>query len=157
AESRWIIIRALEGFVMMRQRLMVAAIVMAVGLPAPGAARGQDAPRKLVAPVRGEAKVEITKPDTKPGPKEVVTTMLIKNISSAPIAGLKIEENWYKGNNAVGGDSYRHPRPLPPGEVIQITLRVPRDKIVGARNQYQFTHAHRTVKVTTVPKLELTK
>ena len=142
---------------MMRQGSMVAAIVMAVGLSASGVLAGQEAPRKLVAPVRGEAKVEITKPDTKPGPKEVVTTMLVKNVSSAPIAGLKIEENWYKGNNAVGGDSYRHPRPLPPGEVIQITLRVPRDKIVGARNQYQFTHANGTVKVTTVPKLELPK
>ena len=142
---------------MMRQGSMVAAIVMVVGLSASGALAGQEAPRKLVAPVRGEAKVEITKPDTKPGPKEVVTTMLVKNISTAPIAGLKIEENWYKGNNPVGGDSYRHPRPLPPGEVIQVTLRVPRASIVGARNQYQFTHANGTVKVTTVAKLDAPK
>lgn len=141
---------------MMRLGSMVAAIVLAVGLSASGATAGQEA-RKLVAPVRGEAKVEITKPDTKPGPKEVVTTMLIRNASNAPIAGLKIEENWYKGNNAVGGDSYRHPRPLPPGEVIQITLRVPRASIVGARNQYQFTHANGTVKVTQVAKLDAPK
>src|SRR5262245_58591634 len=141
---------------MMRLGSMMAVLIMAVGFPAAGAF-AQETPHKLVAPVRGEAKVEITKSDTKPGPKEVVTTMLVKNISAAPIAGLKIEENWYKGNNPVGGDSYRHPRPLPPGEVIQVTLRVPRDKIVGARNQYQFTHANGTVKVTTVPKLELPK
>jgi len=142
---------------MIRRSSILAAMVVAVGLSASGVAAAQEAPRKLVAPVRGEAKVEITKPDTKPGAKEVVTTMLVKNVSSAPIAGLKIEENWYKGNNAVGGDSYRHPRPLPPGEVIQVTLRVPRDKIVGARNQYQFSHANGTVKVTTVPKLDAPK
>ena len=57
----------------------------------------------------------------------------------------------------MGGDSYRHPRPLPPGEVIQITLRVPRASIIGARNQYQFTHANGTVKVTTVAKLDAPK
>jgi hypothetical protein len=139
---------------MMRLGSPMAIVALGVGLSAGAAVADQNTAPKLVAPVRGEALVEITKPDTKPGAKEVVTTMLIRNASKSPIAGLKVDENWYKGNNAVGGDSYRHPRPLQPGEVIQVTLRVPRANIVGARNQYQFTHANGTVKVTTVPKLE---
>ena len=113
--------------------------------------------KKLVAPVRGEALVEITPPDTKPGKDEVVTTIRVKNTSKAPIAGFKVEENWFKGSDAIGGDSYRHPRPLQVGEVIQITLRTPRSRVVGARNQYQFSHANGTIKPTPVKKLDLPK
>jgi hypothetical protein len=87
----------------------------------------------------------------------VVSTILVKNVSSGPIAGFKIEENWYKGNDPVGGDVYRHPRPLPVGEVIRVQLKTPRAAIVGARNQFQFSHANGTVKPTTVKMLELPK
>jgi hypothetical protein len=114
-------------------------------------------PKKLVAPVRGEAAVEITAPDTKVGGNEVVTTLRVKNTSKAPIAGFKVEENWFKGSDAIGGDSYRHARPLQVGEVIQITLKTPRSRVLGARNQYQFSHANGTVKPTTVKKLDLPK
>lgn len=115
------------------------------------------AAKKLIAPVSGEAKVEITAPDTKLGGNEVVTTIRVKNVSTAPIAGFRVDENWFKGNDPIGGDSYRHPRPLQVGEVIQITLKTPRSRIVGARNQYQFSHANGTVKPTTVKKLDLPK
>jgi hypothetical protein len=114
-------------------------------------------PKKLVAPVRGDAVVEITAPDTKLGGNEVVTTLRVKNTSKAPIAGFKVEENWFKGQDAIGGDSYRHPRPLQVGEVIQITLKTPRSRVVGARNQYQFSHANGAIKPTTVKKLDLPK
>ncbi len=113
--------------------------------------------RKLIAPVRGEAKVEITPPDTKVMGDQVVTIIRVKNTSNAPIAGFKVEENWYKGNDAIGGDSYRHPRPFQVGEVIQITLKTPRARVVGARNQYQFSHANGAVKPTPVKKLDMPK
>ena len=113
--------------------------------------------RKLVAPVRGEAVVEITLPDTKLNKDQVVTKIRVKNTSKAPIAGFKIEENWFKGSDAIGGDSYRHGRPLQVGEVIEITLTTPRSRVVGARNQYQFSHANGTVKPTTVKRLDMTK
>jgi hypothetical protein len=71
--------------------------------------------------------------------------------------GLKIEENWYKGNDPVGGDTYRHPRPLPVNEVIEVSLKTPRALIIGARNQYQFSHANGTIKATTVKTLDLPK
>jgi hypothetical protein len=140
---------------MMRLGSLVVAVAVGVGVPA--VATGQDAPRRLVAPVRGEAAVEITAPDTKVMGNEVVTTIRVKNVSSGPIAGLKIDENWYKGSDPVGGDTYRHPRPLPVGEVILVTLRSPRARIIGARNQYQFSHANGTVKPTAVKSLELPK
>jgi hypothetical protein len=134
------------------------AVVTVAGLSVlPAAAAGQDAPRKLIAPVRGEANLDITKPNTKVVGSEVVTVIVVRNASTGAIAGLKIEENWYdKAGNAVSGDSYRHPRPLPPGEVISVTLKTPRRPSMDS-NQYQFSHANGTVKTKVVPKLEVPK
>ena len=113
--------------------------------------------RKLMASIRGEAVVEATPPDSKIGPNEVVTTIRVKNISRGPIAVFRVQENWFKGNDAIAGDNYRHVRPLQVGEVIQITLKTPRARVVGARNQYQFSHANGTIKATTVKRLDLPK
>jgi hypothetical protein len=136
--------------------ILIAAVTTAMGAGASFA--GQAAPaKKLVAPVRGEANVEITKPDTKIVGNDVVTVIRVKNMATAPIAGFKIEENWYKGSDAIGGDVYRHRQPLQAGEVIQITLRTPRARVVGRTNQYQFSHANGIVKPKQVAKLDLPK
>ena len=118
---------SIEGLTMMRLGWLVGAVALGLGLSA--AVPGQDAPRKLVAPVRGEAPVEITAPNTRAVGNDIVTTIRVKNVSAAPIAGFRIEENWYKGNDPVGGDTYRHPRPLPVNEVIEITLTTPRARL----------------------------
>jgi hypothetical protein len=142
---------------MMRLGSLVVAIALGVGLSASSVVAGQDAPRKLVAPVRGDAAVEITAPDTKVVGNDVVTKIRVKNVSTGPIAGFRIEENWFKGGEALSGDSYRHGRPLQVNEVIEITLTVPRARVVGARNQYQFSHANGAVKPKTVKTLDLPK
>ena len=137
------------------QGLLAVSVAGLCALPA--AAAGQDAPRKLIAPVRGEANVDITKPNTKVVGNEVVTIIMLRNASTGAIAGLKVEENWYdKGGNPVGGDTYRHPRPLPPGEIITVTLKTPKKPTMNS-NQYQFTHANGAVKTKVVPKLEAPK
>lgn len=125
----------------------VAAVSVALLTGVPLAAQ------KLVAPVRGNARVEITKPNTKIVGKEIVTTFLMKNIESAPIAGIKVEENWFdKAGNPVMGDIFRHPKPLQPGEVITVSFKVPRSPNMQ-RNQYLFAHANGNLKQTVVPKL----
>ena len=141
---------------MMRLGWLVGAVALGVGLSA-GSALAQEAPRKLVAPMRGEATVEITPPNTRAVGNDIVTTIRVRNSSKAPIAGFRVEENWYKGNEAISGDSYRHRTPFLPGEVIEIKLTTPRTRIVGARNQYQFSHANGTVKPTSVKSLDLPK
>ena len=128
---------------MMRLGSFVVAI--ALGLSATSVLAGQDAPRKLIAPVRGEALVEVTPPNTKIGANEIVTT---------------ITETWYKGQEALSGDTYRHMRPIQVNEVIEATLTVPRSRVVGARNRYDFAHQNGTVKteaVKTLPAPETTK
>jgi len=134
----------------MSRASQVAAAVVALAFGVPSLAAGQS---KLVAPVHGEAKIEITKPATKGVGKEVVTTLMVKNVDKAPIAGFKVEEYWYdKGGNPLGGGVYRHPRPLQPGEIITVTLKTPRSTNLD-RNQVGFGHAYGPVKKTVVPKL----
>jgi hypothetical protein len=143
---------------MKRLGSMIVTVAAATAVAAGVSFAGQAPPaRKLVAPVRGEAPVEITPPDTKIVGSDVVTVIRVKNTATAPIAGFKVEENWFKGNDPIAGDSYRHPRPFQVGEVIQITLKTPRSRVVGARNQYQFSHANGAIKPTAVKKLDLPK
>ena len=131
-------------------QFMIAAVAVVTLV---GTVEAQE--RRLVAPVRGEAVIEYTKPATKVSANEVVTVIRLKNINKAPIAGLRVEENWYAGGNPVGGDTYRHPRPLPPDAVIEITLSTPRRPGMSSP-QYVFTHANGTIKPQLVGKLEIT-
>lgn len=111
--------------------------------------------RKLIPPIRGEAQLEMTKPNTKVVGGEVITVILARNpATTGAIAGLKVEENWYdKKRNPVGGDVYRHKTPLKAGEAITITLRTPKNAQMDT-NQYQFSHANGTIKPVIVPKIE---
>jgi hypothetical protein len=136
--------------------LVAPAAIAQTPAPAPAAPAAQ-APRKLISPVRGEATVEYTRPVTKRAGANVVTTLTVKNTSAAPIAGFRLEENWAdKAGNLAGGDIYRHPKPLMPGEVINITLTSPFNARMTA-NSYNFVHANGTVKPKSVPKIDVPK
>ena len=146
--------------------LSVAAAFLAAGAaeaqaPKPataGAAAQAPAERpKLVAPIRGVAQIGYTKPLVKRGKvggKDfVITTMQIKNMATGPIAGLKVDDFWYdSGGNPLPSDSYRHPRPLQPNEVITVTLETPADTRMN-RNQWQFSHANGEIKPVLVAKM----
>lgn len=130
--------------------LLLAPAAFAGQAPAPAA---QAAPRKLISPVRGEATVEFTKPNTKVVGSNVVTVFTIKNTSALPIAGFKLEESWIdKAGTLSGGDTHRHPKPFMPGEVITVTLTTPRNSRM-ASNSYNFSHANGTIKPKSVAKI----
>ena len=147
--------------------LTAAALAAAIGFviapaalaqtPPPAAPAAQAAPRKLISPMRGEVTVEFTNPSTTRKGGDVVTTMTVKNTSSGPIAGFRIEESWAdKSGNLAGGETYRHPKPLMPGEVIQVTLTTKANPRM-ASNSFNFVHANGTVKPKRVPKIEVPK
>jgi hypothetical protein len=137
--------------------LVAPAAIAQTPAPAAPAAPAAQAPRKLISPIRGEATVEYTRPNTARKGANIVTTMTVKNTSSAPIAGFRIEENWSdKTGNLAGGDVYRHPKPLMPGEVINITLTSPFNARMTS-NSYNFIHANGTVKPKSVPKIDVPK
>jgi hypothetical protein len=122
--------------------------------PAPAAPA---APRKLISPFRGDATVEYTKAVTKRVGADIVTTMVIKNTAPGPVAGFRLEESWSdKSGNLAGGDVYRHPRPLMPGEVITVTLKTPFNTRMSS-NSYNFIHANGNVKPKLVPKIDVPK
>ena len=124
--------------------------------PAPAAPAAQ-APRKLISPFRGDASVEFTSPSTKPVGANVVTTMTIKNTSPGPLAGFRLEESWADATgNLAGGDTYRHPRPFMPGEVINITLTTPKNARMKNKS-LNFYHANGNVKPKKVAKIEVPK
>ena len=123
--------------------------------PAPARPNDEGAKPKLVSPIRGEAQIQYLSPVQKAEGKDIiVTTIKIKNVSNAPIAGLKVDEFWYDkaGQPVTGAQTFRLRRPLQPGEVVDVVLRVQR--VPGmANNQYKFEHQNGTIKPTRVPRL----
>lgn len=148
--------------------LSVAGVLLAAGVVSAGQAKpavtppatttqapnDEGAPKKLVAPVRGEAVLGYLKPVTKRDGNMIVTTITVKNLSNGAIAGLKVDEFWYdKGGEPVAGaQPFRWRKPLQPGEVIDVVLRVPTNPKMD-RNQYKFEHANGTIKTQLLPKL----
>jgi hypothetical protein len=114
----------------------------------------EGAPKKLVPPVRGEATIGYLKPVSKREGNMIVTTIKIKNLSNGAIAGLKVDEFWYDkaGDPVTGSQPFRYRKPLQPGEVIEVVLKVPTNPKMD-RNQYKFEHANGTIKTTLLPKL----
>jgi len=112
------------------------------------------APTKLVAPFRGEAELQYTQPATKRVGNMIITTMRVKNATNAPLAGLRIDEFWYdkSGNPVTGSKTFRHPRPLQPGEVIDVRLEVPFHAAMQ-NNNYKFEHANGKIKPVKKAKL----
>ena len=92
-----------------------------VTAPAPAAKAG------FVTPLKGEGSVQVLPGTSRfdPKTKEVVTTYKVKNMSSAPIAMLKLDEYWYEKGKMVSTDTQRYKKPLQPGEIIELTTRAP--------------------------------
>jgi hypothetical protein len=119
-----------------------------------GTASTQAQGTKLISPVRGEAEIGFTNPVSKREGNMIVTTIKVKNLASAPIAGLKVDEFWYdKGGEPVtGAQPFRYRKAFMPGEVIEVVLRVPTNPKMD-RNSYKFEHANGSIKATRLPKL----
>ena len=133
--------------------LLVGSVAAQQPKAAAPAAAAPAAPARLVAPVRGEAKLGYTRPISKRDGQMIVTTIKVKNLSAGSIAGLKVDEFWYdKGGDPVTGDTFRYRKPLQPQEVIEVTLRTPVNPKMD-RNQYKFEHANGTIKTELMAKL----
>lgn len=141
---------------MTRLRFAITAILAMTVLSAAtmyAQAALQDRPR-LVAPVRGEARIGTLKPDTKVVGADVVTTVQVKNLMTAPVAGFRVEEFWYdKENNLVPGSREIVRKPIQPGEIVTVTLRTPKDTRMS-RNTYRFSHANGSVKAELMKSLK---
>ena len=108
------------------------------------AAPAPAAKAKWVAPIKGDATVQIIKTNSKFVGKEIVTNFKIKNVSSGAIALFRIDEYWYDNSQKpqmVTGDTQRYTKPIMPGEIIEMTTRSPA-KPNAQRSQWSFSHAN---------------
>ena len=140
-------------------RSLCTVLALTGGLLLGGGAASAQAPApapatKLISPVRGEAELGYLKPVTKREGNMIVTTIKVKNLASAPIAGLKVDEFWYDkaGEPVTGAQPFRYKKALMPGEVIDVVLKVPTNPKMD-RNQYKFEHSNGTIKTKLLPKL----
>ena len=109
---------------------------------------------RLVATMRGPGQIGYLPPVTSREANEIVTVFRIKNISTGARAGFKVDEFWYDSDSeTVTGDSHRMRRPFLVDEVIEITLRVPRDSRMN-RSNYEFTHQNGVVEANLFEEME---
>jgi hypothetical protein len=112
--------------------------------------------KKFTPPLRGQADVELIQPVTKKDAKTnvVVTTIVVKNVSNAPIARLTVDETWYddKGNTLPGGRGVINGL-LQPNEIQTIKIETPYNTKMRSNN-WNFSHANGTVKAKKVAKLD---
>jgi hypothetical protein len=136
---------------MSRARIAVAAILaVAPFVAAPVLAqtpmKSVLAGKKVVPPLKGDAVIEFTTPQTSRVGTNIVTKITVKNLSQAPIARLRINETWYdKGGAVVQGNRGEINGLIQPGEIQTITIETPY-KAGMDRNNFTFSHANGTVK-----------
>jgi hypothetical protein len=114
------------------------------------------APAKFIKPLKGTADIQFIQMPSKKVGTDIVTVLKIKNLSTAPVALLKVDEYWYNKANppaVITGDSEAWRKPFMPGEVIELTMKSPWKAEVGA-SQYQFSHAGGQVKLKRVTKFD---
>ena len=148
---------------MNRARFVLAAALVGAGLIGDSVlAQTPQAPpltpvlagRKFTPPIKGQALVEYTKPSTRRDKDMVITKILVKNASDAPIARLTVDETWYdKAGGLVTGGKGALNGLLQPGEVKALEIMTPYNAKMSANN-FNFAHANGSVKPTLVPKLE---
>ena len=148
---------------MNRARFVLAAALVGAGLIGDSVlAQTPQAPpltpvlagRKFTPPVKGQALVEYTKPTTRRDKDMVITKIVVKNASDAPIARLTVDETWYnKAGGLVSGGKGALNGLLQPGEVKSLEIMTPYNAKMSANN-FNFTHANGAVKPMLVKSLE---
>lgn len=121
----------------------------------PAAAPAPPSPEVIRARMRpalkGTAYIEVIKGTSRAVSGEIRNTHKVKNVSAAPIVGLRIDEYFYVGQKeaSVGSGRLRHA--LAPGEIAEITTEAQlKPGITGS--QLMFTHANGAVKPAVVKK-----
>jgi len=109
---------------------------------------------RLVPTFKGEAELGYLAPVARTVGTKRVTTIQVKNLEDAAIAGLTVDEFWYdKSNTQVAGSpTFRYPR-LAPGEVVEVMLEVEMRPGME-RSTYDFKHANGTIKAVALKSLD---
>jgi hypothetical protein len=101
--------------------------------------------KKFTPPLRGAAEVDFLRSATQRQGNLLITKIQVKNMSTAPIPRLTIDEVWYdKNNEIIPGGKGVVPGLLQPGEIQTVEIKTPSNPAM-ARSMLQFSHANGTV------------
>src|SRR5260221_10303399 len=128
-----------------------AAATKAAGPAAPTAPSPELLRARMRPPVKGTAYVEVIKGSAKKVGNEIQNTHKVRNISSAPIVGLRIDEFFYAGQKEIATGSGRMRTALAPGEIAEISTAALWQPGI-TNSQLQFSQANGAVKPTAVKK-----
>jgi hypothetical protein len=106
---------------------------------------------RMRPPLKGTAYIEIIKGTPKAVGKELHNTTKVKNVSNAPIVGLRIDEYFYINQKEASVGSGRLRTALAPGEIAEITTAAELKPGING-SQLMFSHANGQVKPTPVKK-----
>jgi hypothetical protein len=107
---------------------------------------------RMSTPVKGTAWIELIQGQPKKVGADIVTVTKVKNVSTGPIAGLRVDEFWYNSKLAqISGTTERVRAPIAPGEIIEITTKSP-VKPDLYRSQLSFVHANGKIQAKPVKK-----
>jgi len=95
---------------------------------------------RMKPPIKGTAEIEIIKSAPKKVGNEIQNVTKVKNISSAPIVGLRIDEFFYAGQKEVASGNFRLRHALAPGEIAEMPTAALYVPGITA-SQMQFSHA----------------
>jgi hypothetical protein len=108
----------------------------------------------LVSTLRGPGQVGYLQPRSRREGNEMVTTFRIQNISDGALAGFKVDEFWYDdAGDTVTGGAFRMRRPFLSDEIIEVTLRIPRNSRM-ARSNYEFSHQNGVVEANLFDEMD---
>lgn len=107
---------------------------------------------RMKPPIKGTASVEFIPNPVKIVNGEVQGTIRVKNVDTAPIIGLRIDEYFYAGQKEVSACTARVRNPVAAGEVVDVPISCPNPKEKSTANQLFFSHANGKVTPKMVKK-----
>jgi len=107
---------------------------------------------RMKPPLRGTAAIEIIPGPPKVANGEVASVIKVKNVDSAPIVGLKIDEYFYAAQKEVSACTARVRNPIAAGEIVDVAISCPNPKEKVTGSNLMFTHNNGKVSPKQVKK-----
>jgi hypothetical protein len=123
----------------------------AVPASAPAAPSPELVRARMRPPVKGTAYIEYIKSAPRKIGNEIQNVTRVKNVSTAPVVGLRIDEYFYVGQKEAAVGSGKMRTALAPGEIAEIATAAAFTPGI-TNTQLMFTHANGQVKPTAVKK-----
>jgi hypothetical protein len=107
---------------------------------------------RMKPPLKGTAAIEIIPGPPKVANGEVASVIKVKNVDTAPIVGLKIDQYFYAAQKEVSACTARVRNPIAAGEIVDVPISCPNPKERVTGSNLMFTHNNGKVSPKQVKK-----